>query len=223
MDIDPTANSVLENALVDTLVGITAFSEDLDVTNNTITYTLVDDAGGLFKIDAVTGVVQVAAPGINFENAYEHPIVVRATSTDGTFAEQTFVISIVNVVEGNNVELLGTNGNDQFDVRFVGSGSNGWTVLLNGLTIFSGVVPAGGQLVLLGIGGTDAVTLFGRTAADTFMIDHDTVNVNGLAVADYHMEQRLVRGENGKRSFQLLGGSIAIDGGPGSDRLLATT
>ena len=58
-DSDAAANTVAENATVGTAVGITATASDADATNNTITYTLDDDAGGLFAIDANTGVVTV--------------------------------------------------------------------------------------------------------------------------------------------------------------------
>ena len=37
----------------DTVVGVTALATDADATNNTITYTLDDNAGGRFTIDAV--------------------------------------------------------------------------------------------------------------------------------------------------------------------------
>ena len=220
IDINTSNNSITENSAVDTLVGITAFSQDLDSSNNSITYSLLNDAGGLFKIDSVTGVVRVAMTGIDFETAYEHTLIVRASSSDGSYADQAFLVAVVNVVEGDNVELVGTGGNDQFDVRYVGSGTNSWTVNLNGLPLFSGVVPAGGRLVLLGTSGTDTITVFGRTSADTLVIDSSTVDVNGFVMAGYHMEQRNVRGEGGNDAIQVLGGGAAIDGGTGSDRLL---
>ena len=50
---------MLENAANGTTVGITALATDPDGTN-TVTYSLDDDAGGRFAIDATTGVVTVA-------------------------------------------------------------------------------------------------------------------------------------------------------------------
>ena len=55
-----TANAVDENAANGTAVGVTALAADADATNNTITYTLDDNAGGRFAIDGSTGVVTVA-------------------------------------------------------------------------------------------------------------------------------------------------------------------
>ena len=59
-DSDVATNVVNENAANGTSIGITAFASDADATNNTITYTLIDDAGGRFAIDLDTGVVTVA-------------------------------------------------------------------------------------------------------------------------------------------------------------------
>ena len=70
-----------------TAVGITAAASDADATTNTITYTLDDNAGGRFAIDANTGVVTVAG-AIDREAAASHNITVRATSTDGSFTDQ---------------------------------------------------------------------------------------------------------------------------------------
>ena len=82
VDNDATANLIDENVAIGTDVGITAFSQDLDGTNNTITYTLDNDAGGLFTIDGSTGVVTTNA-AIDYEvTGSTLNIVVRATSAD---------------------------------------------------------------------------------------------------------------------------------------------
>ncbi|MFM7116481.1 MAG: VCBS domain-containing protein, partial [Planctomycetota bacterium] len=57
VDNDPTANQVVENSLAGTTIGFTAYSVDSDGSNNTITYTLTDDASGRFAINSSTGVV----------------------------------------------------------------------------------------------------------------------------------------------------------------------
>ena len=80
-DSDATANAVDENAANGTVVGVTALASDADATNNTITYTLDDNAGGRFAIDGSTGVVTVAdGTLLDREAAASHDITVRATS-----------------------------------------------------------------------------------------------------------------------------------------------
>ena len=67
-DIDGTGNSVAEDAVVGTAVGVTASATDDDATTNAITYTLDDDAGGLFAINSASGVVTVNA-ALDYETA----------------------------------------------------------------------------------------------------------------------------------------------------------
>ena len=84
-DTDAAANTVAEDAIVGTAVGVTASASDADATNNTITYSLDDDAGGRFAIDANTGVVTVNG-ALDYETDTSHNVTVRATSSDGSFA-----------------------------------------------------------------------------------------------------------------------------------------
>ena len=87
-DADAGANTVAEDAESGTAVGVTGLATDADATD-TVSYTLDDDAGGLFAIDANTGVVTVAG-GLDYETASSHTITMRATSTDGSFATEIF-------------------------------------------------------------------------------------------------------------------------------------
>ncbi|MGZ2372092.1 cadherin repeat domain-containing protein, partial [Ancylomarina sp. YFZ004] len=58
IDNDPAANSISENIEADAVVHITALATDADGDN--ITYFLLDNSGGRFKINETTGVVTVA-------------------------------------------------------------------------------------------------------------------------------------------------------------------
>ncbi len=95
-DTDGTADQVAENATGGTVVGITAFASDADG-SDTVTYSLTDDAGGLFQIDPATGVVTVA-PGatIDYETATSHTIEVTATSSDSSTSAQSFTIGVTD-------------------------------------------------------------------------------------------------------------------------------
>ncbi len=96
-DSDATSNRVAEDAAVGTAVGITASASDADATD-TITYSLSDDAGGLFAINATTGVVTVNG-ALDYETATSHTITVVATSTDGSTSTQSYVVDITDVYE----------------------------------------------------------------------------------------------------------------------------
>ncbi|MFN9435559.1 MAG: beta strand repeat-containing protein, partial [Planctomycetota bacterium] len=99
-DIDATSNRVAENVTNGTTVGITASASDADGSNNAITYSLDDSAGGRFAIDSSTGVVTVANGSLlNFESAASHTITIRATSSDTSFSTANFAIQLSDVNE----------------------------------------------------------------------------------------------------------------------------
>ena len=106
-DINDTVNAVNENAAVNTPVGIVANATDADATNNTVTYSLTNNDGGRFQIDAVTGEITVAGD-IDFETDGEsRNIVVRAEGADGSFSDQMFTIAINDINEAPTVSLTG--------------------------------------------------------------------------------------------------------------------
>ncbi len=113
-DTNAAANAVNENVAIGTTVGITAFASDGDATNNGITYSLTDNAGGRFAINATTGVVTVAG-ALNFEASTSHTITVRATSADGSFATQNYTIGVndLNDETPTNISLAGTTINEE--------------------------------------------------------------------------------------------------------------
>ncbi|WP_431854523.1 DUF4347 domain-containing protein [Azospirillum sp.] len=111
-DADAAANSVAEGATAGTMVGITASAIDPNP-GDTVTYTLLDDGGGRFAIDAATGVVTVADGGaIDYESTISHNITVQATDVDGLSSQQSFTIAVTNVAEPQ--VWTGTEGNDSF-------------------------------------------------------------------------------------------------------------
>ena len=90
-----------ENASDGTTVGLTALAIDADATNNTITYSLDDNAGGRFAIDANTGVVTVADRSLlDYDTIPSHNITICASSIDGSTATQVMTIQLTNANEG---------------------------------------------------------------------------------------------------------------------------
>jgi ELWxxDGT repeat protein len=109
-DTNPVANSISENTVNGTTVGITAYAVDADAFNNAVSYSLTNTAGGRFTINATTGIVTVAnASLLNYETAASHAIIVRATSQDGSFSEQSFTINLTDVDEFDVGEITDSN------------------------------------------------------------------------------------------------------------------
>ncbi len=159
-DNNAALNIVAENSANGTLVGITATAADLDATSNTISYSLVDSAGGRFAINAATGVVTVANGALlNFEAATSHSITVRATSSDGSTADSVFSIAVTNVNEApifttttlttNSITSISLSApgllaqaadpeNDALSVTLISAPSSGsLTVLADGTLIYT--------------------------------------------------------------------------------------
>ena len=116
VDNDATANSVVENAEINTPVHITANSTSS--TGAPIVYSLTaDSSGGGFKIDPNTGVVSVAnSSKIDFESAPSHSYTITVQANDGIItSSQSFTIGVVNVNEapsGTNATIT-TNEDTQ--------------------------------------------------------------------------------------------------------------
>src|SRR5205814_608003 len=76
-----------------------------------VTYSLSDNAGGRFAIDATTGVVTVAnAALLNFEDATSHTITVQASDGAGPTTAQTFTIAVTDVDPSTPTDTDGATG-----------------------------------------------------------------------------------------------------------------
>src|SRR5258706_12497854 len=93
-DGNAAANTVAEGAANGTVVAGLAISS-ADVNGGTVTYSLTDDAGGRFAINATTGAVTVAdGTLLDYETTTSHNITVKAADPSGLFPTQTFTINV---------------------------------------------------------------------------------------------------------------------------------
>jgi hypothetical protein len=100
IDTNGAANTVFEGAANGTAVGITAFSADPGGGPAPI-FSLTNNAGGRFAIDANTGIVTVAnGAAIDFETAPGHAYGITVQATAGALSStQNFSIGVANVNE----------------------------------------------------------------------------------------------------------------------------
>ena len=121
IDADSTNNAVTENALNGSTTGITASASDADASDNTVTYSLSDSAGGRFTIDAGTGLVTVANGSLlDFETSTSHSITIQASSSDGSVSTQTFTVALLNVNEAPDVRTPGDISTQDSTVPIIG-------------------------------------------------------------------------------------------------------
>ena len=84
-------------------------ASDADATNNAITYTLDDDAGGRFAINGSTGEITVNA-ALDYESNTSHNVIVRAASSDGSSSTQGFTINVTDVSEFGATPIVDNDG-----------------------------------------------------------------------------------------------------------------
>jgi hypothetical protein len=191
-DNDGTTNTVAEEAIVGTTVGVTALATDADGAD-TVTYSLSDDAGGLFTIDANTGVI-TGANALDYDTATSHSIIVLATSSDGSTSSTAFTITVTDVNEAPSAVDDSVSGNED-TVIVANVLSNDSDV--DGDTPTAGLVsgPANGSLTLNADGsfsytpdadwnGTDSFTYTANDGALDSIVATVTITVNPVDDTD---------------------------------------
>ncbi len=73
-----------------------------DHEGNIASYSLLNDAGGRFVLDA-NGRLTVGSTGLNYETNDSHMIQVRVTDADGLVRDESFTVTIVNVNEAHTI------------------------------------------------------------------------------------------------------------------------
>ncbi len=127
VDNDTATNEVAENAADGTVVGISSFSSDPGVYDS-VSYSLIDDAGGRFAIDPDTGVVTVANGSLlDYETAISHAITVHASDGEDLSTTQDFTINLLN-------EIATISGTVFVDVDGDGLFDGGTEMALDGVT-----------------------------------------------------------------------------------------
>jgi hypothetical protein len=92
-DIALSASTVAEDAELGEVVGVLSATDPED---DAVTFTLVDDAGGLFDID---GTDLIVAGVLDYETATSHNVTVRATDSEGNTRDEVFAITVTDVSE----------------------------------------------------------------------------------------------------------------------------
>ncbi|MCP3901372.1 MAG: cadherin repeat domain-containing protein, partial [Desulfobacteraceae bacterium] len=166
-DSNVAANTVAEDAINGTVVGITALATDPDGTD-TVTYSLSDDAGGLFTIDTNTGIITVAN-ALDYETATSHSVTVLATSSDTSTSSQAFTINVTDI----NDDIVGPVTDSNVAVNTVAEDAINGTVV--GITALA-----------TDPDGTDTVTYsLSDDAGGLFTIDTNTGIITVANALDY--------------------------------------
>ena len=190
-----SALSVEENVANGFEVG-TAFGQDAD--SESVSYRLINNAGGRFAINQQTGVVTVAnSNALDFETSTAHNITIQVTDSEGYSYEEDFEVSIVDAIE----TISGTSARET----------------LSGGAGDDSIVGNGGGDRILGREGND--TINGGTGRDTITGETGQDVIYGHEDRDYlygrEGNDRLFGGVDNDILYGGLGADI-IDGGEGS-------
>ncbi|MEZ5931521.1 MAG: putative Ig domain-containing protein [Alphaproteobacteria bacterium] len=131
--------SILSENAADGTVVATALGSDPDA-GDTLSYSLADDAGGRFAIDAATGEITVADGSLlDYETATSHDITVRVTDAGGLTRDETFTINVEDVNEAPEAIRL-TGGISDFidNGSFESATTNGATTYLDDWSFVTG-------------------------------------------------------------------------------------
>ena len=173
-DLALSGNSVDEDAANGTVVG-TASGSDIDA-GDTLTYSLADDAGGRFAINASTGDITVADESLlDYETSTSHDVTLRVIDSGGLTYDETFTINIGDVVESQAPTDLSFMADPGISTTVVSedfeSGASGWS---DNTTSAGGVGLDGNYLG--NFGGTGGA----QTIYKTFTLsgEQDSVTIN---------------------------------------------
>lgn len=208
-----TGGKITENAAAGTVLGTLA-GTDKD-TGSILAYSLIDDAGGRFMVDATTGIVTVKAGAVlDFETTPKLSLTARVTDPGGLTLDKSFTVVLGNMNEAPTTLTL-----------------SGGTVQENS---------AGGTAVgtLAGTdpdaGATFTYALMDN-AGNRFVVDAKTglVTVRAGAIIDYEATPTLtlrarVRDQGGltfDKSFTVNVGNVSgsVMGTAGADNLTGTS
>ncbi|NJO38645.1 MAG: hypothetical protein HC871_14850, partial [Rhizobiales bacterium] len=168
--------TVAENAAHGTLVGEVSGS-DQDA-GETLAYSLVDDAGGRFAIDAASGAITVADGALlDYEAASSHDVTVRVTDADGASHDQTFTLNIADVNEtptGIALSAGGTVAENAANGTLVGQ-VTGSDVDAGDVLSYSLVDDAGGRFAIDSASGE-------ITVADGSLLDYEAASSHDVTV-----------------------------------------
>ncbi len=130
---------------------------------------------------------------------------------------QSLTVSAV-LMQGNTLLVGGTSGDDTLDIK-PGASAGQFKVLINGVSQGSTFAPTSMQV--FGGAGTDTLTVEGDGTANTFEVRTDRIVFNGVGMFDNGIESRAINAHGSTDQITVYGGSASVNGGAGSDSLIA--
>jgi len=207
-----SASTIAENVAIGTAVGL--FSTTDPDASDSFSYALVAGSGDTDNAGFTIAGNQLRLGFVpDFETRSSYNVRVRSTDTGGLFTEQSFNITISDVIEFKLFQ--GTAGNDAF---IVGIGATSLSVRLNNLLIDT--LAIGTFIVIDGLGGRDNIVVQDNTGlGNTIQLSSATFAMGSNVVSWSNVESSAVDGFAGNDTFVVTGaaGPIVLRGGNEDD------
>lgn len=212
-----SSSSVQENSRLGTVIGVLSGSDDDD---DALSYTLDDDAGGLFALRTVAGVTQLIVNGtLDYESQVSHQVTVTVSDGRGGTYTEDFLIAVEDVdgrlitgTAGNDL-LIGTPENDTLN------GGLGADTMRGGLGNDLYIVDnAGDRVVEFANGGVDTVR---STVSHSLTANVENLSLMGAAAINGtgNALDNVIIGNAGANALSGGAGNDTLNGGAGNDTL----
>ncbi len=217
-DVTLDGAAIAEQAPAGTVVG-TARGSDPD--GDALTYSLADDAGGRFVIDAASGVLSVAAGAeLDYAQAPAHAVTVRVIDAGGLATERVFHIGVTAALNDSAADIDGLSPAEEQALEAAEAQDGGNDAVTGDWQ--AETLDGGAGNDTLGSGGGGG-TLLGGAGDDVLNGDWGEDSLRGGSGADtLHGGSQSDRLFGGSGNDLLDGGSEddTLDGGTGNDTLL---
>jgi hypothetical protein len=169
-----------------------------------------------------------AASPANTTHAYTAPgsyeVTVTAEDKDGgpslVSAPHNVVVTQYLVTPGGVLNVGGTSADDTFLFKQAATAGL-YKALLNGNLLGNTFAPTTVQF--FGGSGTDTLNVDGDGTANAFEVRSDRIVFNGIGIFDDAIESRVVNAHGSTDTITVYGGSATVNGGSGSDALIAAS
>ncbi len=205
-------DDIAENSVAGSVVGTLSAT---DRATDTLTYSLVDNAGGRFAVDAVTGVLTATGP-LDYEATSSYTIVARVTDQGGLSTETTLTIGVTNVNEApTNLALTGGSVAENSAAGTV-AGTVSASDAEPGALTYSLVDNAGGRFAVDAATGVVTTTAaFDFEATTGFTIIARATDAGGLS-SDATLSIGVTNVNEAPTNLALTGGSVAENSAAGT-------
>jgi Ca2+-binding RTX toxin-like protein len=215
--IAPANSSTPESTAVGTTIASLSTS---DMFSNTIlaSYALVAGEGSSSNaFFEIVGNSLVLKRALDYETQTSHSIRIRATDPQGRSYEQVLTVNVTDVTETELV-IPGSANNDAFSVTQ--NSANSWTIRRGSTVLHNGPIPTATDVVIQAGLGTDTLTVNGFNNADTFVIDENSLSLNGIVIRHNSIESRTANGFGQTDTFLINSSIQTVNGGDGQDRFV---